>query len=411
MRNRGPQSGAGVLRRTGARRWAGVALLAALVSLSIGVTSAQAAGTINLSVAADPAESITTQLAASGTGAGIETYLNLKVKPAGGQACAANPGADDGVSVGNSDRNEPNPTYATSDNWTFQAAGSYLLCGWISNFYATTVYAQASLPITVRPPHLSLAITVPATAQPGQTFQIGTTAQAETDRSAYEYSLPDTGSGCPANADAASSASGSRSADFNAWDVVGGPLTKTQNQSFTTPGVYLFCAYFEYPRSDSPPEATAIAKTTVMAPAPPPPACVVPQVGARVSLASMQQSLQAAHCIGGRYALCGKPDGPQGDVIGLNPSPGTQLASGASVDVLLSTGPPCVVPSFSRGATQSSVQKAIRAAHCSVGRTSSVHTRSVRKGRVVALTPNPHTRLGSGASVKILVSSGPARHR
>ena len=410
MRNGGSLSGAGTPRK-GARRSAGVALLAALVSLSIGVTSAQAAGTINLSVGADPAESITTQLAASGTGVGNETYLNLKVKPAGGQACAANPEADDGASVGNSDRNEPNPTYATSDNWTFQAAGSYLLCGWISNFYATTVYAQASLPIAVRPPRLSLAISVPATVQPSQTFQIGTTAQAETDRAAYGYSLPDTGSGCPANADAASSASGSQSADFNAWDVVGGPLMKTQNQSFSTPGVYLFCAYFEYPRSDSPPEATAIAKTTVVAPSPPPPVCVVPQIGGQEPLASMQQSLSSAHCTAGLVRYTASYTVARGNVLGLTSAPGSQLAAGASVGILVSTGPPCVVPNFRRGDTQTNVQRAIRAANCSVGVTIFAHTRSVRKGRVVALTPNPHTRLGSGARVRILVSSGPARHR
>lgn len=377
--------GAAAPRRT---RLGSIAVLGAVASMSISVTSAEAAGTINLTVGADPAESITTQLGASGSGMGAETYLNLKVKPAGGQGCAANANADDGTSVGSGDINEPNPTYAETDNRTFQTAGAYLLCGWISNFAETTIYAQASLPFTVRPPHLSLAIGVPATVQPGQTFQVGTTAQAETERSAYEYMLPDTGSGCPANADAADSASGSRAADFNNWNVVGGPLMQSMNVTLSTPGVYLFCAYFEYPGTASPPEATAIARTTVAAPPPPPPHCVVPQLGGQEPLALMQQSLSSGHCTPGFVRYTASRTVARGNVLGLTSAPGSQLAAGASVGILVSTGPPCVVPTIRLGATQASVQRAIRAAHCSVGRISYTHAKSIHQGRVIALSPD-----------------------
>lgn len=381
-------------------------LFAAAWSL-IGVTSARAAGTINLSVGPDPAESITTQLGASGTGDGNNDKAVVHVKPAGGQACAANPDADSGSEVVYA--YESNPTYTETVNHTFDTAGPYLLCGWLTaSNDATKVLAAASLPITVRPPHLALAIASPATVQPDQTFQIVTTAQAETSRTVDEIMVPDTGSGCAANAGAADSASGASDVIFY-WSVVGGPLTQTENRTITTPGTYLVCAYFEYPGTDSPPEATAIARTTVVAPPPPPSPCVVPQVGGRVSLASIQQSLRVAHCTPGAIHYAASQNVGQGYVLGLSPGPGTQLNPGATVDVLISTGPPCVVPSFRRGATPGSVQQAIRAAHCSVGRTSAIHSGSVRRGRVVALTPGPHTRLGSGASVRIYVSSGPAR--
>jgi hypothetical protein len=251
-------------------RWRWLGLVAVLIC-GIAPASAEAA-TMQLTVGADPVESVTTQLGATGSGASSSDSLYLNVKPAGGTACGANHSADDGSTVIYSYSIGSNPNYNQSRNWTFQAAGSYLLCGWLEN--GNTVNARASMPFTVRAPHITLSVSAPASATTGQTFQVSTTAQTETDRTVSTYAIPDTGNGCPANAAAASSASGSRTVIYE-WDVVGGPLTRTENATYTNAGTYLYCAYVQYPRNDSPPEATASGKTSVVSPPQPCPATPV----------------------------------------------------------------------------------------------------------------------------------------
>jgi hypothetical protein len=382
-------------------------LIVVLLASGIGVSSAQAAATMQLSVAADPAESITTQLGANGNGDGNPDYLVLKVKSAGGQGCAANPSADNGDDVINS-ASEDNATYSETRNWTFDAAGSYLLCGWLARQDNSSVVATASQSISVRPPHLSLAISVPASVQTGQTFQVATTAQAETSRYASEYILPDTGSGCPANASAASGSSGEISASFNSWNVVGGPFTQTLNETLSGQGTYLICAYFEYPSAQSPPEATASAKTTVM---PPPPPCVVPKFASTTTLAAVEAALRAADCTVGKVRYASSLRVGRGDVVALNPTPGKTLAAGGAVDIVVSTGPPCLVPAIRSGAGVASVERRIIAANCAVGGISHARSRTVRRGRVIRLALRAGTRLAAGARVNLVVSRGKPRRK
>jgi hypothetical protein len=368
-------------------------------------TAAQAAPTMQLSIANDPVESVPTQLGASG--AGVDTTngasVFVTVKPAGGSACAANSQADDGSIVVDGDFGR-NPTYASTQNWTFQTAGSYLLCGWLApSGNSSMAVAQASQMFTVRQPHLSLTISAPAAVQTGQTFQVATTAQAETQRPAYVYALPDTGSGCPANAAAASDTSGSQTTAIDPWLVIGGPLMQTINQSFNSAGRYLFCGYFQYPNNQSPPEASTTVSVTVVAPPPP---CVVPSFGANLPVASVQQSVKNADCVVGTVRYAASQTVPRGDVVSLTPSPGSHLAPAAAVNVLVSTGPPCVVPAVKAGSRLSVAQRAIRASHCSVGRVSHTRSARVRAGTVVRLSPGTHSRLASGALVAIVVSKG-----
>jgi hypothetical protein len=209
----------------------------AVTSLTVALAStsiANAAATLELTRgSAEPVESVTTQLGANiSNGSGGEFFLH--VKPTGGTGCGANPGADIGEDViSESISGEVNPVPFTR-NWTFQLAGNYRACGWVTGYNDTEVLAHAETEFHVRQPRLALSVSVPAIVTPGETFQVVMTAQAETERTADEYMLPNTGDGCPANADAAYAAAGSRSV-LVSWSVTGGPVVQSRNESIEAP--------------------------------------------------------------------------------------------------------------------------------------------------------------------------------
>ncbi len=344
-------------------------------------------------------ESITTQLGGIVTNAGNDV-LYVDVKPTGGEGCGANPSADAGETVINdSITPEANPV-PLSQNWTFRLAGNYRMCAWVirSN---TEVFATAEASLHVRQPHLSLSVSVPASLAPNQTFQVVTTAQAETERSVYEYVIPNTGDGCPANAAAASNASGSRSV-LNPWKVTGGPFTESKNESIPSPGVYLFCAYVEYPNTESPPELAASAQTSV---SPPPPPCVVPAFAFGAPLVSVEAGLRAADCSVGAVKYSASTRVGRGGVLEVNTRPGTVLTPGASVSIDVSAGKPCVVPSVRAGANLHHIEHLLSAAGC---RFVVVHARSrrVHRGAVIGLGSRAHSRLFPLTRVRLVVSSG-----
>ena len=341
-----------VFRRTAA------SVVAALVVVLLWVpVAARAAPTIQLSVAADPAESITTQISASGTddSPSQSAQLQVTLKTAGGQPCGANYEADNGSTItqGGGGVQISNGPYAWTVNYTFSSAGSYLICAWIEDYSQTptTVLATASLAVTVRPPHLSASISVPSTVQTGQAFQVATTAQAETSRDLYELVIANTGDGCPANAAAAESAPKSSSVFANGEDdsisVVGGPTTDTENQQFSVAGAYLYCAYWEYPNSSSPPEGTTSASLTVAAP----PHCVVPKVVANMSLGEARSALAAAHCGAGTVTRVASRSVTRGNVVRYSSAAGTKLADRATIAIVISAGPPLPVSPTELGAT------------------------------------------------------------
>lgn len=311
---------------------------AALLPLTVAATAA-AAPTVSISVGADPVESITTQLGVSGTDPSSENALLLKVKPAGGEACGVNYEADggrevigtfDGVGVG---------AHTVTVNWTFEAAGSYLLCAWLTDNaeHDEPVVASASQTIVVRPPHISLAIKAPSKVAPDQTFQIVTAAQSETSRDVTEYIEPNNGRGCPANAAAASSAAEAFGLIplFLPWNVDGGPFTQSSNEKLEHTGSYLVCAYAEYPSAESVPEAMALATISVVKPPPP---CVVPKVSSRMHLGTIERRIVAAHCTVGKVRSVASQSHRRGTLIRLSPRPGTRRASGAPVEIFVSSG-------------------------------------------------------------------------
>jgi hypothetical protein len=385
---------------SGSARWALAGLFVLGVFGLAPVTLAYAAPTIELTRgSAEPVESITTQLGAVVSNGGNDQFW-MHVKPTGGEGCAANPEADAGESViRNFITSEANPVTVTQ-NWAFRLAGNYRVCAWVTGGSHEETQAAAEATFGVRPPHLALSISAPATAGLNQTFQVLTTAQAETEREVREYVLPNTGDGCPANAAAAGNASGE--SEVLSWNVTGGPFTESRNESLNAYGIYLFCAYFQYPSTESPPELAASAQTAVI---PPPPPCVVPSFTFGSSLASVEGRLRAASCSIGAIHYAASTSIRRGGVIGLKPRPGTTLATGAPVAIDVSAGRPCDVPSVRAGANAKHVEHSLSAADCGFV---VVHARSrrVRRGAVIGLGSRARSHLFPLTRVRVVVSSG-----
>jgi hypothetical protein len=370
--------------------------------------TARAAGTVAATVGVDPVESIATQLGASGSVTDPQQYVVEHYKPSGGSACGANPDADNGTNVGLDDSYLPAGAYAKQNNVTFQAAGAYLVCAWLMQFQPngpnTVVVADAKT-ITVRLPHLMLTLGVPAAVTTGQTFQVITTTQVETNRYLWVYVLVDSGRGCPANASAA--ASQTHDTIIDGQTILGGPTTVTTNDDVDTVGALMVCGYINrsYSSSDAP-EATASASFTGVAPPPPPPPCVVPAVVKDEPLAQTKTRLAAASCTVGRVRYLASARYAHGSVFKVAPVAGTSLAHAAAVDLWVSSGAPCIVPSIPSSRGLSAVKRRLRHSGCTVGRVSHRHSRRVHRGRVIALGKPRGVKLSPRSTVGIIVSSG-----
>jgi hypothetical protein len=102
-------------------------LLLAVCGIAALAPASVTAATLAVTSGADPVESIATQVGLSGTLETTSQRVWMSIKPAGATGCAANPRADVGERP--IDANPDIGPFARSVNWTFQRAGSYLLCG------------------------------------------------------------------------------------------------------------------------------------------------------------------------------------------------------------------------------------------------------------------------------------------
>ncbi|HEY2718693.1 MAG TPA: PASTA domain-containing protein [Solirubrobacteraceae bacterium] len=386
--------------------------VAAATSVLAIVPSAMAAPALTLSTAADPAESITTQIVASGTSSDKQTELAVTLKPTGAQACGANYQADasaGGVTVYFGESDVAEGPFSQSTNHTFDDAGSYLLCGWLidDSQAGNPTVATASLTVAVRPPHLSLSVAAPTSVAVGQTFQLVTTAQAEVERSVEVFVIPDTGRNCPANASAAGTTAGVLSVDFPAhsfsssWRVIGGPFSETVNETLKSAGQYFVCGYVQHSSDQNPPEITAIATITAVAPAPP---CVVPDYSTSTKLKTAEQAIRASGCAVGKVRRIPSRRVRTGYVISFSTRAGTHLSPGAPINVNVSTGPPCVVPHVSAGTTLGFAEHRLLANHCAIGTIGSARSRRYRRGRVLRLGARSGQVLASHAAITITIA-------
>jgi hypothetical protein len=68
----------------------------------------------------------------------------------------------------------------------------------------------------------------------------------------------------------------------------------------------------------------------------------------------------------------------------------------------------CVVPKV-KGKRLPAAKRAVRKAHCSVGKVTRAFSKSVKKGRVISQKPKPGKKLAAGSKVKLKVSKGKKR--
>ncbi len=99
---------------------------------------------------------------------------------------------------------------------------------------------------------------------------------------------------------------------------------------------------------------------------------------------------------------------PSGQVISQNPSAGSSVSTGASVALLISSGPATLAVPDVVGLTQAAAQTAITNAGLSVGAITSAASDTVPSGQVISQNPSAGSSVSTGASVALLISSGPA---
>jgi beta-lactam-binding protein with PASTA domain len=99
---------------------------------------------------------------------------------------------------------------------------------------------------------------------------------------------------------------------------------------------------------------------------------------------------------------------PAGNVISQNPTAGSSVGAGSAVDLVLSLGPATVAVPNVVGQTQAAAQNAITSAGLMVGTVSQQNDNTVPAGNVISQNPTAGTLVGTGSTVNLVVSLGPA---
>ncbi len=135
-------------------------------------------------------------------------------------------------------------------------------------------------------------------------------------------------------------------------------------------------------------------------------------VPAVVPVATGQTLAQARIIITGQGLLIGtvtqqsSTTVPSGSVIGESPVAGTTTIVGASVNVVISTGPPLIAVPNVVGSTQAAATTAIASAGLSLRTVTQQLSNTVPAGSVISESPTAGTLVVGGSPVDLLVSSG-----
>lgn len=102
---------------------------------------------------------------------------------------------------------------------------------------------------------------------------------------------------------------------------------------------------------------------------------------------------------------------PVGHVVSSSPAPGVNVAPGALVDIVVSTGPAAVTVPDITGLTRFAADGTLRSAGLVLGVVSTGHSSAVPAGGVIEQRPARGTPLPAGSKVDVQVSSGVERTR
>jgi beta-lactam-binding protein with PASTA domain len=102
------------------------------------------------------------------------------------------------------------------------------------------------------------------------------------------------------------------------------------------------------------------------------------------------------------------PDRPEGTIVAQEPSPGTVVTRGSSVEPTVATARQLVVIPDVRGYSESEAVVALSSAGLKVGERTTAPDRDIPAGSVISTVPEPRTQVAAGTPVALVVSTGPA---
>jgi hypothetical protein len=349
----------------------------------------------------DPAAGLSRVYTLSGTVEAPE-HAYVKFRGPGGAPCAPNAAGDTGRVL---EAEGYRQFYGTAIEGEFKARfvatweppGPVMFCIWLAKS-ETEITAPITELITFRSPKGTISATVnPLTPTPGQQATVTVTGASEAPERVYAKVRPAGGAPCAATYEADSGEN-----LINGQNVNGSFSTQAETTQ-SKAGQYLICLWMAGSGNETPAIAGPQPETfTVVSPPPP---CVVPQLTSGASLASVEQKIHAADCTVGSISSVASTKVARGGVLSLNPASGTKLSAGAAVNIVESGGRPCVVPVVKSGSTLAHVERQLAAASCTTS-ISHLHSRHVRRGRVIGLASRPHAQLSPLARVLVLVSAG-----
>lgn len=248
-----------------------LAVMAMAVAGVLAVPACSWADSMTLSIPATPVQEIGGQVSWSADSE--EPTLAVVAANNPGVPCASTPAADTGMTLtpGHIFEGGSIGDWTGATSFTPPTAGAYILCGWLeepAGLIETDggpVTASTSLQVQVRPPAISLKLSVPRAPRPGRSFVLDLSASSEVERHMVVEGMSATRRGCPVNYAI------ENDAHLIDKDVTGGPWRLASDINPLRRGTFIFCAWAD-PTSDEGLEPQATASLTVHVGTPPPPA-------------------------------------------------------------------------------------------------------------------------------------------
>lgn len=248
----------------------GLAVLALVVAGVLAVPAAGRADSMTLAVPSTPAQEIGGQV--NWSAFSEESTLAVVAANNPGVPCASTPAADDGTTLtpGHLFEGGNVGDWSGSTDFTPPTPGAYILCGWLeepAGLIETDggpITATTSLQVQVRPPAISLKLSLPRPPRPGLPFVLNLTASSEVQRHVVIEGIVATRHGCPINYAV------ENDQHLIDQDITGGPWRLATNIEPLRRGTYIFCAWAD-PTQDSGMEPQATTSLTVHLDTPPSP--------------------------------------------------------------------------------------------------------------------------------------------
>lgn len=214
------------------------------------------ADTLSLAINTEPVQDAPLQVTYTGEieGGDGDRQLQLDLNPAD-VPCASAPEQDSGGSIlRNQDLQTEPQSEAFTGTTSFEPSqtGALTICGWVTDIVGEPV-GSASLPIEVRPPHISLTLSLPRPPVAGKSFTLDLLATSEVTREAIVVGVPDTPAGCPAGPAAAGAI------HLIDTTIAGGPVLKhTTVKGLPAGSHWIFCAWATVPGESTPQASSSL---------------------------------------------------------------------------------------------------------------------------------------------------------